>query len=563
MANQALTVIKILKGAPCDDTYSDVVKFGSAGAQAAYFSGLAKYTFSNCTYQRVNNSVASPRSPLTCRIPTVADSVYDCNYVMFRNTFWGNKWFYAFIRRINYISPETTEIEYEIDSYQTYQFDYTVKPSLVEREHPEDDTYFGNQQKEPLSVPYVMENFASTTHIERLGNQQTNVQLWVKTDQTGLSNVGEVRDGVYQGICANIYGDRTPEQAKKDLSDFASTKHIDYVVGVQTTPFQCTISIPDREVSVPMVKSLHGYIPKYKKCFNYPFNFIKVTDLCGNEIEYYYEKFSLQQYSSKTGEITTVFKEPKFKMRWFTGYPPAVQFVPIGYVNVFEGVEEWDSSFVVSGFPETTINGGGWQSILTRGALDAVKLIVGAMLSANTAVTPTTVGGTVGQTVASYSGGTTYQGMVADYTAREAISASVKKSAGEMAKNLGTMLDAQSTARDSNSSFNHCFNFKANKNEIDIKQMTAPIEYIVKIDQFFDMYGYATNAVKVPNEDSRESWNYVKTDNVIINGSMPVEHMANIKQMYNSGVRFWHTTDVGNYSLSNRDMKEVVTDDVS
>lgn len=88
------------------------------------------------------------------------------------------------------------------------------------------------------------------------------------------------------------------------------------------------------------------------------------------------------------------------------------------------------------------------------------------------------------------------------------------------------------------------------------------LEETVKLDQFFDMYGYATNAVKIPNEDSRESWNYVKTDNVIINGSMPVQDIAVIKAMYNRGVRFWHTTDVGNYSLSNRDMKEVVADDV-
>ena len=560
MANQALTVIKIIKGAPCDDTYSDVIKFGSAGAQAAYFSGLAKYTFSNCSYQRVNNSVASPRSPLTCRIPTVADNVYDCNYVMFQNQAFGSKWFYAFIRRINYINPDTTEIEYEIDSYQTYQFDYTVKPSLVEREHPVNDSYFGNQQKEPLSVPYVMENFASTTHIERLGNQQPNVQLWVKTDQTGLSSVGDVRDGVYQGVCANIYGDRTPDQAHEDLTGYAAKGNIDQVIAVQTTPFQCTTAIPDREVSVPMVKSLHGYVPKYKKCFNYPFNYIEVTDLCGDSVQYYYEKFSLQQYNPTTGEITTEFREPKFKMRWFTGYPPAVQFVPIGYVNVFENVEEWDSSFVVSGFPETTINGGGWQALLTRGALDAVKLIAGALLAAGGASFNMPLGGGA-QTVAS-STAIGAEGQYAAEASKAAMIDSVKKNAGDMAKNLGTMLDAASTSRDRNSSFNHCFNFKANKNEIDIKQMTAPIEYIVKIDQFFDMYGYATNAVKVPNEDSRESWNYVKTDNVIIEGSMPVQDMVNIKRMYNTGVRFWHTADVGNYSLSNRDKKEVVTDDV-
>ncbi len=98
---------------------------------------------------------------------------------------------------------------------------------------------------------------------------------------------------------------------------------------------------------------------------------------------------------------------------------------------------------------------------------------------------------------------------------------------------------------------------------IEVEEYAPSLEEAIKLDQFFDMYGYATNAVKVPNEDSRESWNYVKTDNVIINGSMPTQDMAAIKAMYNRGVRFWHTADVGNYSLSNRDMKEVVTDDVS
>ena len=39
--NFPLTVIKLIKGAPCDDTYSDVIKFGSKAEQAAYFSALA------------------------------------------------------------------------------------------------------------------------------------------------------------------------------------------------------------------------------------------------------------------------------------------------------------------------------------------------------------------------------------------------------------------------------------------------------------------------------------------------------------------------------------------
>lgn len=96
-----------------------------------------------------------------------------------------------------------------------------------------------------------------------------------------------------------------------------------------------------------------------------------------------------------------------------------------------------------------------------------------------------------------------------------------------------------------------------NNCKVKFYNIAPSLEEVMKLDNFFDMYGYATNNVQVPNEDSRESWNYVKTKNVVIFGTMPVEAMACIKAMYNRGVRFWHTVDVGNYSLSNRDKKEV------
>ena len=71
------------------------------------------------------------------------------------------------------------------------------------------------------------------------------------------------------------------------------------------------------------------------------------------------------------------------------------------------------------------------------------------------------------------------------------------------------------------------------------------------------MYGYATNRVKVPNMEGRESWNYVKMNNVIIKGSIPVDSMDSIKSMFNNGIRFWHGDFVGDYSRSNRTLVEV------
>ena len=98
---------------------------------------------------------------------------------------------------------------------------------------------------------------------------------------------------------------------------------------------------------------------------------------------------------------------------------------------------------------------------------------------------------------------------------------------------------------------NATFNFKTDSVGITYKQKAIRAEMAEAIDSYFDMYGYATNKVKVPNEDSRPSWNYVKCDNVIIHGSCPVEAITTIKTLYNNGVRFWHTDSVGNFSLYN------------
>ena len=110
------TNIKLLKGVPLDNTYDHTLYFEDANSQANYFASMAKYTFNNNTYQRVNKG--------TMRIGVCADNIYDCNYMMFQNTNFGTKWFYAFINSIEYINNDVTEIEYEIDDMQGSRLDF-------------------------------------------------------------------------------------------------------------------------------------------------------------------------------------------------------------------------------------------------------------------------------------------------------------------------------------------------------------------------------------------------------------------------------------------------------
>lgn len=76
-------------------------------------------------------------------------------------------------------------------------------------------------------------------------------------------------------------------------------------------------------------------------------------------------------------------------------------------------------------------------------------------------------------------------------------------------------------------------------------------EYAQIIDEYFTAFGYKVCRIKAPNITGRPSWNYVKTIGAQVSGNIPEYAETALKAMLNNGVTFWHTNDVGNYSLNN------------
>lgn len=83
------------------------------------------------------------------------------------------------------------------------------------------------------------------------------------------------------------------------------------------------------------------------------------------------------------------------------------------------------------------------------------------------------------------------------------------------------------------------------------EEITITAEYAKSIDFYLDLFGYKVDVVKVPNIFGRRSWNYVKTVNAVVTGSAPQSALQYFRDMLNRGVRFWHSTDIGNYTQSN------------
>lgn len=493
------TQVKICKEVPLDSSYTDVIKFASEGAQAGYFSGKAKFTFTDFSYQRVNSTVGGPRGPYSIRVPKVADELYDCNYLCFQNTNYGTKWFYCFIKQVNYVNPNNTEIIYELDHYQTWQFDFEVLPSIVEREHTTDDSFFSNFEPEPVSLNgYIRTEIADyeprTTPIIIVGTS---------TDPTGQQVEGNFYGGVYSAL--ELHSFTSPGAANGFIQQYAAQGRLENVVCCFMSPFSLSNTYPFPSTwSIPIDGTIGGYKPRNNKLFSYPYISIEIVNGSTERQEIL---------------IETIKNSPQHS-------------IPTLECAIYE----------ISG-PS--------PHYFCQPRLAAA----GRLYALSSSVLPTCPW--AGNVFANYWGNKGIMNLMGSVfsVASAAVTGSV---GGVLSAGVGAVEDAiQATHQNVNTHFAADDWTLAALMRYGYKCYTKHIhpEDAAVIDDFFDMFGYATNRLKIPNMDSRQNWNYVKTKDVILKGSLPVDSMDRIKQMFNNGVRFWHDDLVGYYNRSNKVVK--------
>ena len=111
------------------------ITFANLTAQTTYFLSLPYLYDNNLTYIRKDGVI---------RVGTNSEIQYEdllhYNYVMYKNTHYEDKWFYAYVTSIEYKNDGCTEITIETDVYQTWMFDASFGTCFIEREHVNDDT---------------------------------------------------------------------------------------------------------------------------------------------------------------------------------------------------------------------------------------------------------------------------------------------------------------------------------------------------------------------------------------------------------------------------------------
>lgn len=524
--------VRLLRGCPCDANYSDTLYFANQSAQFSYFSGLTKYNLTNQMYTRVDKGVFRADIP--------ADNLWDVNYIMFQNTAFGNKWFYAFVDTIEYVNNGRSDVHFTIDAIQTWMFDYTLNQCFVEREHTLTDIIGEHRVPENFNTSdYVFQE----THYDVLNTDITELWTAVQIIDVDTSEHGGLYDGIYSGSVLAVF-DTTDDDEIEKLGGLLQyyIQQPDAIGGMYMIPkftlpttFHYNYTLPKynpatdtnvyynliplysagRSVEYPLTgmaltntDTLDGYLPKNKKLLTYPYTFLNIDNGNDQSLQLMYEFFADIPYVHLHSNLTP---------------PVSIVLLPSDYMGSGSHNVNPLKSISISGYPHCSWSNDTYTAWLAQ---NSVPMAISGVTDM--------IGG-----IASIASGNVMGGAM-----------SMARTVGNMVSEGYRAAIASDVENGDTKHGNVCAS--SGLLTFHIGRMSIRAEQAKIIDQYFDMFGYSCREVKVPNTHSRPHWNYVKTIGCTINGSVPADDERTITSIYDNGIRFWkHASELGNFSLDN------------
>lgn len=531
----------ILLKVPLEMSEDHQLTFANATAQYNYFNGLptaSKKAFDKFTYQRKDNTI---------RLPELIDNLYGFNYVMYRNTNYSSKWFYAYITDLEYVNDSVTLAKIKTDVWQTWQFDLTYKATFVEREHVNDDTIGLHTVPESVQLGEPVINSKTTLAPDKTVKDSDNVVISYKypiffqvteflsaylpeaETWSGTSEYNGVFSGLRYFACCGV------SDAKYIINQYAAAGKSDAIVSIFLAPKEfldgavklgtgyhiyipantTTTSVLLAAKSVTRPTKVDGYTPKNNKLFTYPYSYMYVTNNAGGDTTYYYEDFASNS--------------PSFGIEGALGQGCNTRLTPVSYKHYTSGSEVFDYGLTGAKYPICAWATDYYTNWMAQNAGNI-----------NTSVITTAATRALGFENANLFGNTI--GAAGNIVG---IGATILNTIAEVERAKIIPDQARGNITSSDILIGRQTYFTCNC-------MSIRSEYAKIIDDYFSMFGYKVNTVKVPNITGRTNWNYVKTDGCYIEANIPQDDLAEIKDMFDRGVTFWHNPlTFADYSQTN------------
>lgn len=297
--------IHILQNVPLSDNYENTVNYRDKITQASEFLKYEKYRFTEYSYQRAQVGAI--------RLEIKYENLYDCNYMMFKNRAFEDKWWYAFIVGCSYVSNEVTEVYYKIDVMQTWCYDYKFLDTFVERRHSRTDELYSNTQPEGLELGSSFEKTVITRH-PFLSFISILSAADIPDGDASLTGVTVHKIGgtnkYFRGLYTYIA--QEPSQATAVINWHNSNGKADSIVAVYISPTNQESDAEEVETVDDVFRNNNGgYIPKNKKLLTYPYKRLVASNNSGISVQYKYEylksnNFRIERTGSPIGEARMV-----------------------------------------------------------------------------------------------------------------------------------------------------------------------------------------------------------------------------------------------------------------
>lgn len=542
--------IYLLKNIPFTPDYRNTGLFANKESQGAIMQTRAFYHAQNCTYVRETGRI---------RLEIPIAQAWQCNYIMYRNTNFYNKWFYAFVTAVNYINNETSEFAFKLDIMQTFLFDYTEKPCFIERQHAANDALGSNLVPEGLEIGEL-----TWATFSKLPAAYGKIYVAATFDKQLNNYNGGMFNNVYTGLCINEFN--TAAEVTAFINSATSANKLSGIVSIFQSINYNTITTFNYNINQNSL--FGGYRPKNNKLYTYPYTFLQILGNDGGNAIFRWEYFN--QFGQSSFQIATspsvssqmLITPTNYKGK--TGYNPAERMI---IENVM--LCSWNGDTFKANLAQTIGRYGAYADIIVDAFGQATKqaesqkeekaqelgeiqnaIATGKQMSLGEAAAATwqvfkSALGTgvemINQAPKALGSDETLTEIAQSgvknvlYTVRDALKAfKAPESMSRQAQNPGASTDILYMLQEKSPYF---------------VQMSITPYYAKIIDDYFTMYGYQTNRVQNPNRRARTRYTYIKTAGAIIEAEFPASIAQAIENIYNNGICFWWITGTGQNTL--------------
>lgn len=560
----------------CND-YKDVMLFENESDQINWFKlNPATYSaLSTDDYRFIDGAGFSEQKSIKVSMrPEVAQGF---NYLFYRNSS-DSSWRFCFIKYVNFVDYETSEIFLELDIFQTYQFKFELADCFIKRETVKvdnvfnaalEDTPYKNQHEMLISRinfndgagfrPYVYavnfkarwnheEEFTDFNYLDFTAGDiyQTGVNrngaLLVFDNFSDLTNFinGQQSAGINISESFLEFGIVSNSMISSDVCICRSSAHNSIelkdntVTGYNYMPVHDLPYYNDRdrvvEINKPQeLKTRTGgtYSPHNEKCLMGPYQKVKIKAM-NYEREFYFEDFNTNSIASfeYCYSYTNGFKMYVYPKNYKKQDYDFAQVIELPISATFPYLADQFHDWLVSNSNMIAAK----QNDITMQQVGGIAAIIGGAVQIG--VGAFTGGGLIATGLATAAGG------ISSLTDASNNDDELRGSIVDQENKLG--FEPIGTATDSLFTLSRRI-----KPTVELWQTDGNL--IKKIDNYYSAFGYNVSRFDTPKLHNRANWDYLQLGkcNIKKAGSsstyMSISENNAIKKMFENGIRIWHT----------------------